>query len=105
VGLRSTIIRRPQTHFLDRNPFGNGPLEIISPLLHQTCIGLFVFLLLLAGWAGLTIPNQLPVALLVLTIPFGMPSQVDPSSNSLDLNTLIDALDDEGLITVLAKQI
>jgi Flp pilus assembly secretin CpaC len=78
-------------------------MEIISPLLHQTCIGLFVFLLLLAGWTDLTIPNQLPVALFVLAIPFGMTSQGGHSSNSLDLNTLIDALDDEGLITVLAK--
>ena len=108
----TTVIRHPQTHFLDRspkfitldrNPLGNGPMEIISPLLHQTCIGLFVFLLLLAGWTDLTIPNQLPVALFVLVIPFGITSQGGPSSNSLDLNTLIDALDDEGLITVLAK--
>ena len=59
---------------------------------------------MLAGWTDLTIPNQLPVALFVLVIPFGMTSQNGPSSNSLDLNTLIDALDDEGLITVLAKK-
>ena len=78
-------------------------MEIISPFLHQTCIGLFVFLLLLAEWTDFTIPNQLPVALFVLVIPFGMTSQNGPSSNSLDLNTLIVALDDEGLITVLAK--
>ena len=78
-------------------------MEIISPFLHQTCIGLFVFLLLLAGWTDLTIPNQLPVALFVLVIPFGMTSQGSPSSNSFDLNALIDTLDAEGLITVLAK--
>jgi Flp pilus assembly protein protease CpaA len=66
-------------------------MEIISPLLHQTCIGLFVFLPLLAGWTDLkifTIPNHVPVTLFVLVIPFGMTSQGGFSSNSLDLNTL-----------------
>jgi hypothetical protein len=101
VGMGATVIRRPHAHFLnrspkfitlDRNPLGNGPMEIISPLLHQTCIGLFVFLLLLAGWTDLTIPNQLPVALFVLVIPFGMTSQGGPSSNGFDLNTLIEML-------------
>ncbi|NKB22116.1 MAG: hypothetical protein GKS01_16630 [Alphaproteobacteria bacterium] len=80
------VIRRPQTHPLDRSPdfytmdrnqLGNDPMEFISPLLHQTCLGLFVFLLLLAGWTDLktfTIPNHIPFALLLLAIPFGMTS-------------------------------
>jgi prepilin peptidase CpaA len=53
-------------------------MEFISPLLHQACLGLFVFLLLLAGWTDLktfTIPNHIPFALLVLVLPFGMTSQ------------------------------
>ena len=87
MGMGAMVIRRLQTHCLDRSPdsmtldrnsCGDDPLEFISPFLHQTCLGLFVFLLLLAGWTDLktfTIPNHIPFALLVLAIPFGMTSQ------------------------------
>lgn len=76
--------RRLQTHALDRspeimspdrNPHGNGPMEFVSPLFHQTCLGLFVILLLLAGWTDLktfTIPNHIPIALFLLVAPFGV---------------------------------
>ena len=50
-------------------------MEIITPFLHQACLGLFVILLLLAGWTDLksfTIPNHIPIAIALLLPTYGM---------------------------------
>ncbi len=50
-------------------------MELIYPILHQACLGLFVVLLLLAGWTDLrnfTIPNHIPIAIALLLPTYEM---------------------------------
>ena len=50
-------------------------MEVISTILHQSCLALFVILLMLAGRADLKtfkIPNQIPVAIALLMPAYGL---------------------------------